>query len=366
MTKKAPSIVFAGGGTAGHINPMLAIARAVRDLEPNAKILMLGTADKMEAELVPAAGFDIEFIPRAAFPRSINRAALAFPAKFFGGLSKTRRILKDVDADVVVGVGGYVCPPAYLSALSAKIPVVIHEANAKPGLANRLGGTFAKFTGVAFPNTPFPRATLVGMPMKDEIAYLNREAHRSKARRNLGLDPQKPTVIVTGGSLGAQSLNNAVAACRDHFAEWDFQILHITGKGKTVLDENGEPLSAPNYRQIEFSNGMQDVYAAADLLLVRAGAATVSEVAAVGVPAIFVPLPIGNGEQALNARSLVEASAALLVKDAEVTGEWFAREIPALMAKPEELERMGAAAYELGIRDAARVMAEAVLKAAEK
>ena len=114
MTKKAPSIVFAGGGTAGHINPMLAIARAVRDLEPNAKILMLGTADKMEADLVPAAGFDIEFIPRAAFPRSINRAALAFPAKFFGGLSKTRRILKDVDADVVVGVGGYVCPPAYL------------------------------------------------------------------------------------------------------------------------------------------------------------------------------------------------------------------------------------------------------------
>ncbi len=171
---------------------------------------------------------------------------------------------------------------------------------------------------------------------------------------------------MTGGSLGAQSLNNAVAACRDHFAEWDFQILHITGKDKTVLDENGEPLSAPNYRQIEFSNGMQDVYAAADLLLVRAGAATVSEVAAVGVPAIFVPLPIGNGEQALNARSLVEASAALLVKDAEVTGEWFAREIPALMANPEELERMGAAAYELGIRDAARVMAEAVLKAAEK
>ena len=266
---------------------------------------------------------------------------------------------------MVVGVGGYVCPPAYLSALSAKIPVVIHEANAKPGLANRLGGRFAKFTGVAFPNTPFPHATLVGMPMKDEIAYLNRDAHRSKARRNLGLDPEKPTVIVTGGSLGALSLNNAVSACRDRFAEWDFQILHITGKGKTVLDENGEPLSAPNYRQIEFSNGMQDVYAAADLLLVRAGAATVSEVAAVGVPAIFVPLPIGNGEQALNARSLVEASAALLVKDAEVTGEWFAREIPELMANPEELERMGAAAYKLGIRDAARVMAEAVLKAAE-
>ena len=355
MTKKAPSIVFAGGGTAGHINPMLAIARAVRDLEPNAKILMLGTADKMEADLVPAAGFDIEFIPRAAFPRSINRAALAFPAKFLGGLSKTRRILKDAEADVVVGVGGYVCPPAYLSAFFSKIPVVIHEANAKPGLANRLGGRFAKFTGVAFPNTP----------MKDEIAYLNRDAHRSKARRNLGLDPEKPTVIVTGGSLGALSLNNAVSACRDRFAEWDFQILHITGKGKTVLDENGEPLSAPNYRQIEFSNGMQDVYAAADLLLVRAGAATVSEVAAVGVPAIFVPLPIGNGEQALNARSLVEASAALLVKDAEVTGEWFAREIPELMANPEELERMGAAAYKLGIRDAARVMAEAVLKAAE-
>ena len=169
-------------------------------------------------------------------------------------------------------------------------------------------------------------------------------------------------ISLTGGSLGAQSLNNAVAENITNFEDWGFQVLHITGKGKAIVDDSGEPVTAPNYRQIEFSHGMQDVYAAADLLIVRAGAATVSEVAAVGVPAIFVPLPFGNGEQSLNARSLVMAEAALLIEDKKMTGAWFAREIPSLMADAQKLKEMGRRAYKLGIRDAAHVMAEATLK----
>ena len=137
---KAPSVVLAGGGTAGHINPMLAIAREIRRIEPEANILTLGTKDKMEAQLVPEAGFDIEFIPRVAFPRSLSLNALTFFPRFAKAISQTRKILKDANADVVVGVGGYVCPPAYLAAFFSRIPVVIHEANAKPGLANKLGG----------------------------------------------------------------------------------------------------------------------------------------------------------------------------------------------------------------------------------
>ena len=359
---KAPSVVLAGGGTAGHINPMLAIAREIRRIEPEANILTLGTKDKMEAQLVPEAGFDIEFIPRVAFPRSLSLNALTFLPRFAKAISQTRKILKDANADVVVGVGGYVCPPAYLAAFFSRIPVVIHEANAKPGLANKLGGPLAKFVGVAFSNTPFPRAKLVGMPMKDEIAHLNRRAARAQARHTLGLDPDKPVLIVTGGSLGAQSFNNAVAENITNFEDWGFQVLHITGKGKAIVDDSGEPVTAPNYRQIEFSHGMQDVYAAADLLIVRAGAATVSEVAAVGVPAIFVPLPFGNGEQSLNARSLVMAEAALLIEDKKMTGAWFAREIPSLMADAQKLKEMGRRAYKLGIRDAAHAMAEATLK----
>ena len=130
---KAPSVVFAGGGTAGHINPMLAIAREIRKIEPTAKITMLGTADKLEAQLVPAAGFDIEFIPKAPLPRSLNKEAFAFPGRFLGGIRKAHEVFKQVDADVVVGVGGYVCPPAYMCAAKERIPIIIHEANAAPG-----------------------------------------------------------------------------------------------------------------------------------------------------------------------------------------------------------------------------------------
>ena len=178
---KAPSVVFAGGGTAGHINPMLAIAREIRKIEPTAKITMLGTADKLEAQLVPAAGFDIEFIPKAPLPRSLNKEAFAFPGRFLGGIRKAHEVFKQVDADVVVGVGGYVCPPAYMCAAKERIPIIIHEANAAPGWANKLGGRFAEFVGVAFPNTPFRGAELVGMPMSDEIANLDRKTQRSEA-----------------------------------------------------------------------------------------------------------------------------------------------------------------------------------------
>ena len=181
--------------------------------------------------------------------------------------------------------------------------------------------------------------------------------------RRLGLDESLPTVIVTGGSLGALTLNKAVEANIDALADWGFQVLHITGKGKAILDEQGNPRTAKNYHQMEFCTSMQDVYAAADLLVVRSGAATVSEVAAVGVPAVFVPLPHGNGEQSLNIRPLLEEGAARLVEDQDATAEWFASEIPALMADSALLERMAQKAYKLGIRDAARVMAERTLKA---
>ena len=243
---KAPSVVFAGGGTAGHINPMLAIAREIRKIEPTAKITMLGTADKLEAQLVPAAGFDIEFIPKAPLPRSLNKEAFAFPGRFLGGIRKAHEVFKQVDADVVVGVGGYVCPPAYMCAAKERIPIIIHEANAAPGWANKLGGRFAEFVGVAFPNTPFRGAELVGMPMSDEIANLDRKAQRSEAMHRLGLDESLPTVIVTGGSLGALTLNKAVEANIDALADWGFQVLHITGKGKAILDEQGNPRTAKN------------------------------------------------------------------------------------------------------------------------
>lgn len=363
--KEEPSIVLAGGGTAGHINPMLAIAREVRALAPHAKILTVGTESGMEAQLVPAAGYEISFIPRVPMPRTPNRAALSFPYNFRKSLRIAERILREAQADVVVGVGGYVCTPMYLAANKLRIPVVIHEANARPGLANKVGARKAVMVGTAFPHTPIAKGQHVGMPMRQEIESLDRAIRRQGARKSLGLEENMPTLVVTGGSLGAQSLNECVRKIYGRLDEWGFQILHITGRNKALRDESGELLSAPHYVQREFITSMEDVYAAADLLVVRSGAATVSEVAAVGVPAIFVPLPIGNGEQALNARSLVDAQAGLLIKDDDFTASWFTNNIPSLVKDTQRLKHMAQRSAEQGIRNAAEVMAREVLKVAE-
>lgn len=361
---EGPSIVLAGGGTAGHINPMLAIARKVKELSPDASIVMVGTENGMEARLVPQAGYEIKFIPRVPFPRRPNVAALKFPGQFASSLKIAQKILQEARADVVVGVGGYVCTPMYLAANKLGIPVIIHEANSKPGLANKVGARKAAMVGTAFAQTPIKGARHVGMPMREEVETLDRSSQQTEARKSLGLATDLPTVVVTGGSLGALSLNNAVKEIYPRLKEWGFQLLHITGRDKSLRDANGELISAPYYQQREFITSMEDVYAAADLLVVRSGAATVSEVAAVGVPAIFVPLPIGNGEQALNARSLVDAQAGILVDDAEFTGAWFAQNVPTLMKDSQRLHEMTQRSYELGIRNAAETMAKEVLKVA--
>ncbi|MDO4251643.1 MAG: undecaprenyldiphospho-muramoylpentapeptide beta-N-acetylglucosaminyltransferase [Rothia sp. (in: high G+C Gram-positive bacteria)] len=359
----APSIVLAGGGTAGHINPLLAIAREIRALAPEAHLLTVGTEQGMEAKLIPAAGYPIAFIPRVPFPRRPDAAALKFPFAFYAATKQAASILRQAKADVVVGVGGYVCPPFYWAARQLHIPIVIHEANAKPGWANKWGARKAAMVGTAFPATPIAQGRHVGMPMRHNIETLDRHAQAQQARQRLCLEEGLATLVVTGGSLGAVSLNQTVAAIYNRLEEWGFQLLHITGRGKALHDEQGQLLAAPHYRQVEFITGMEDVYAAADLMVVRAGAATVSEVAAVGLPAIFVPLPIGNGEQELNARSLVDTGAGLLIKDAEFSSDWFVANIPHLMADSARLAEMAQKSYAHGIRDAAHVMAQEVLKA---
>lgn len=362
---EGPSIVLAGGGTAGHINPMLAIAREVQELSSEASIQVVGTEGSMEARMVPEAGYDISFIPKVPFPRRPGKEVFSFPGAFLGSLKTAQKVLKDAQADVVVGVGGYVCTPMYLAARKLGIPVVIHEANARPGLANKVGATSAALVATAFPNTPIKNARHVGMPMRSAIEGLNPQEERPAAYERLGLDPHLPTLVVTGGSLGAQSLNKAVREIYQRLDEWGFQLLHITGRDKALKDDSGNLLTATNYHQREFIISMEDVYAVADLMVVRSGAATVSEVAAVGIPAIFVPLPIGNGEQALNAKSLVDAQAGLLVKDSDFNAQWFAQNIPTLMNDSQRLHEMAQRAHQQGIRDAARTMAQEILKVAQ-
>jgi UDP-N-acetylglucosamine--N-acetylmuramyl-(pentapeptide) pyrophosphoryl-undecaprenol N-acetylglucosamine transferase len=199
--------------------------------------------------------------------------------------------------------------------------------------------------------------------MRKEISGLDRQSARHAARELLGLDQDRPALVVTGGSSGAQSINETIAASLGALSEAGIQTLHITGRGKTVMDADGKPLAAEGYRQVEYVDGMENIYAAADLLLGRAGAATVCETAAVGVPAVFVPLPIGNGEQALNAAGPVAAGGALIVDDSSFTPEWVSREIIPLLSDPARLAKMAASSEALGIRNADRRMADLVLEA---
>ncbi|MHC8607411.1 undecaprenyldiphospho-muramoylpentapeptide beta-N-acetylglucosaminyltransferase [Paenarthrobacter ureafaciens] len=357
------SVVLAGGGTAGHISPLLAIADAIRSQRPDAAILAVGTPSGMETRLIPAAGYELATIDRVPFPRRPSMDLVRLPGRLSSAVKQAGRILDDAAADVLVGVGGYVCTPMYLAARKRRIPIVIHEANLKAGLANRVGARFSKYVAVAFEGTKLPGARHVGMPMRKAISGLDRTSAAHAAKTALGLDTDRPALIVTGGSSGAASINRSVAAALPALAAAGIQTLHITGVGKAVMDDDGGLLAADGYRQVEYVDGMETVYAAADVLFARAGAATVSEIAAVGVPAVFVPLPIGNGEQALNAAALVKAGGALLVADKDLTPQWLESELIPLLSDQQRLNAMARAAESLGIRNADQRMADLVLEA---
>ncbi|MHA7277708.1 undecaprenyldiphospho-muramoylpentapeptide beta-N-acetylglucosaminyltransferase [Arthrobacter sp. HLT1-21] len=363
MSTTPLSVVLAGGGTAGHISPLLAIANALAEIEPGIRQVVVGTAAGMETRLVPAAGYPLETIDRVPMPRRPSVDLVKLPIRLIRAVRQASAVLDRADADVVVGVGGYVSTPLYLAAWRRKTPIVIHEANARPGLANRLGSRIAATVAVAFKGTRLPGAQVVGMPMRRSISSLNRAEERAAARTALGLTSTQPALIVTGGSSGAVSINRAVTAAAPLLAAEGIQLLHITGGGKAVTGSDGRPLHADGYRQIEYVDDMATVYAAADLLLARAGAATVCEVSAVGLPAVFVPLPHGNGEQRRNAADLIASGGALLVEDGSLTAGWLAEQVFPLLKNPAALNVMATASATLGVRDADVQMARLVVAA---
>lgn len=356
----APTVVIAGGGTAGHIEPALALADAVRRLRPDATVVALGTERGLEQQLVPARGYSLELIPPVPLPRKLTTDLLRLPVKVRNAVKRTRAVLDEVGADVVVGFGGYVALPAYLAA-RGRVPIVVHEANKHAGLANKIGAQFASRVAVAVPGTPLPNAEVVGIPLRRSITTLDRAALRTEARRHFGLDPRAPVLLVFGGSQGAQSINAAVSGAASDFAEAGVGVLHAHGPKNTLVVR--EYPGKPAYVPVPYLERMDLAYAAADLVLCRAGAMTVAEVSAVGLPAVFVPLPHGNGEQALNARPAVDAGAALLVDDAALTPEKVAELVVPLAADVERREKMSAAARGLGHREADEVLAEMVLDA---
>ena len=353
--------LLAGGGTAGHVNPMLAIAEFLQSRAPECAIVMLGTAEGLEARLVPQAGFELVTIAKVPFPRRPNVAALKFLGKWRRAVSDVKALIAERGVDVVVGVGGYAAAPAYAAARAMKIPFAIHEANARPGLANRLGALWTRFVGIAIDGTRLRHARLVGMPLRREFERVPSIAERKTARESFGLDPTRPTVLVTGGSLGAARLNQSTAEVADELVRAGIQVLHITGKHRSSSDHKpGDPPSlspkVTGYVVLEYCDRMRDALVSADLVVSRAGASTVCEIAALGLPAVFVPYPVGNGEQRFNALPLVNAGAAVLVSDAEFTAEWLRKHLVPLIRDVESLQMMAGAARALGIRDGAARM----------
>jgi UDP-N-acetylglucosamine--N-acetylmuramyl-(pentapeptide) pyrophosphoryl-undecaprenol N-acetylglucosamine transferase len=351
-------ILLAGGGTAGHTSPLLATAEALRRLEPDVEITCLGTPRGLETRVVPEAGYPLELVPPVPLPRALGADLLRVPSRLRAAIKETRAVLDRVRPDVVVGYGGYVSVPAYLAARRARLPIVVHEQNALPGLGNRLGARYADRVAVSFPDTRLPRAEYVGLPIRRMIATLDRDALRAEAREFFGLDPDRPTLVVTGGSQGAQRINESVSAAAEALDAAGVQVLHVVGPRGTATPA---PTTAP-YVVEPFVDRMDLALAAADLMVCRSGANSVTEAAAVGVPAIFVPLPIGNGEQELNARPVVDAGGALVVSNAEFSPDWVRDHVPALATDPARLAAMGAAASGLIPRDADEKLARIVLE----
>ncbi|MBM7504600.1 undecaprenyldiphospho-muramoylpentapeptide beta-N-acetylglucosaminyltransferase [Agromyces aurantiacus] len=338
--------LLAGGGTAGHVNPLLAVADRLRERDPEARVLVLGTAVGLESRLVPARGYDLLTIEKVPFPRRPNGAAVRFPARFRRSIADVAAIIAERRVEVVVGFGGYVATPAYLAARRAGIPVVVHEANARPGLANRLGARFAARVGVAFRGTPLPRAEFVGMPLRREIETLDRPARRAEAAALFGLDPARPVLLATGGSLGARRINRTMVASAAGLVATGWQVLHVTGADADVTDPD-----LPGYRMIEYADRMDLALAIADAAVSRAGAATVSELSALGIPAVYVPYPVGNGEQRFNAADVVQAGGGVLVDDADFVPEWVEAELQPLLGDRERLAAMARAAASVGALD---------------
>lgn len=347
------NVVVAGGGSAGHIEPAMALADALVRLAPDAQITALGTTRGLDTTLIPARGYRLELIPPVPLPRRPSGDLLRLPGRVRAAVGRVREVLTDVDAQVVVGFGGYVALPAYLGA-RGRVPIVVHEANARAGLANRVGAKFAARVVAAVPGS-IPGAEVLGIPLRRSVTDLDRAALRAPARAKFGLPADGPVLLVFGGSQGARTLNVAVAEALPGLLRAGISVLHAYGKAGTPA------APAPGYVGLPYIDAMDLAYAAADAVLGRCGAMTVAEVSAVGLPGVYVPLPHGNGEQALNAGPVVAAGGGVLVPDAELTGERALAELVPLLTDPVRLAAMGAAARASGHADADERLARLVL-----
>jgi UDP-N-acetylglucosamine--N-acetylmuramyl-(pentapeptide) pyrophosphoryl-undecaprenol N-acetylglucosamine transferase len=313
---------------------------------------------------VPAAGLELELIPPVPMPRRVGKDLVLLAPRLIDAVKASVGLLRRTQADVVLGFGGYVSTPAYLAARRLGLPIVIHEQNVLPGLANKLGARLTGHVYTSFPRTELPHSHCIGLPMRRAITDLDRAELQREARMGFELDPDLPTLLVSGGSQGALRINTAVASAWPDLLAHGIQVLHVLGPKNltTGIVRSLDEQTGAVYQPVAYVAQMERAYAAADLMLARSGASTVLETAAVGLPAVFVPYPHGNGEQALNAELVVKAGGGIMLADGDCTSLWVAEEIPALFAHPDRLAGMRSALTGVARLDAATVLASRVLE----
>jgi UDP-N-acetylglucosamine--N-acetylmuramyl-(pentapeptide) pyrophosphoryl-undecaprenol N-acetylglucosamine transferase len=359
--------LIAGGGTAGHVQPAIAVAKGlVARGHRREAIELVGSERGIEARLVPAAGFELTLLPGRGIERRISlqnvRSALALVVAF----GRAWRLVGRKRPKVVVSVGGYASVPCAVAAMVRRVPIVVAEQNAAPGAANRLVSRWARACAVSFPGTPLPRAVVTGNPVRPEVAAIDRYNDAPAARARLGIEPGRRVVLVFGGSLGALRINRAATdAVRRWAGRRDLHVRHVVGlRDWDEITGGGPPVppgAAVRYEAIEYDDDMPTSLAAADLAVCRSGASTSFELLAAALPAVLIPSPhVTADHQTANARHLERAGAAVVVPDAELDGARLVDEVDALLADPRRLARMAACAHAASPPDAADAIAALV------
>jgi len=328
-------ILLAGGGTAGHIEPALAVARSLRKLDPNCELLFLGSKEGLETQIIPAAGFQLFLIPKVKVPRKLTPALLIAPLQLVKAISQTMQALSGADA--AIGFGGYISAPLYIAAKIKKVPFLIHEQNAKPGIANRLGAYLTPHVALSYrvKSGALKKGIITGVPLRQDVLIALKEASKdwpaarlqakTRVSDKYNLNSQIPLVFIFGGSQGSQAINSVIADSRTIFQQEQLSIIHGIGKNNPL------PSRDSSYVALDYITEMADLYLASDIVIARSGAVTCAEVSALARFALFIPLPIGNGEQALNAAPLVASGRAVLIKQSDFNSTWLKTNLSSLL-----------------------------------
>ncbi len=367
------TVLVAGGGTAGHVFPAIAVAKELVRLDPYVDPVFVGVPGRLEATLVPDAGFRLHLVDAVAVPRRPSLQLFRIPTVLRAAIRRCEAIVREESAGAAVTFGGYVAFPLDRAAWRTSLPLVIHEQNAVPGLANRVAGRWADRIALTFPGSAHrfrqaERCAVTGNPVREEVLALDRDARRAEARRHFGLEPDRPTLLVFGGSQGARTLNRAVAAAHERWTQSELQILHVAGQ--QLFGEAAASWQEPRSRRpdltvrlMDFIDNMADAYAAADVVVCRAGATTIAELTVLGLPAVLVPYPHATADhQRENALALARTGAAAMIEDDELDGERLVATIEPWLSDPKAHAAMSVAARAFGRRDAAANVARLVLE----